>query len=872
MSNKTNKAIKLSAISLAVLCTFHAYADEPTQKKSDGELVEINDTRFSSGTAVTIDARDVVVRVGESGMVDGDKTGILADDQDSDSEVNVATVRNFGSVYSADTAIEQHVGEMEIENLGIIFGDNYGVRRVSDERLTIENTGLIGADVHGIRLDSGRGGDLALISNAGDIEGGESAIRQTGGTARVINDGALVGEEYAVDVNGDSTLIIDNRDLILGETMALRVRDGSELELVNTGDIFGGATGKAILVENQATIDNDGLIDGDVSVDGRLNLTLRDGSVITGDVSAGDDSSLRLAGGRASRMIHDGEQFSGFEDLLVDGASNASYDLIGEHTHERVVLNNGHTRLVGEGASITVQEQVSVERDARLSGTGSIDGDLVAHGRVAPGNSPGKLRIKGDVTLEEGASLEFYVGEDGTSLLKVDGLLNVNDNLVVLQNGSGFLLPHESEIVLIEAGSIEGELGGLTASGVEENGEAFPFLVMSLTHQDNGSTHAVVLGYYEDPEADLAAVAQNDRQAAAARLIQNADRGSDDPLHNAVIMAATEAEAQGWYELASGAIYPNVALGALESSRLIRQTMMSQNTDRYRQAVISKGNVGFRNWHRRNVQNRAGIWVRPIVSGTQTVADHQGLEVEQSSRGLALGGEWGSDRGHRFGFGVGQLRHSVDSSHGDVDGDHIFLSAYWRYAPSAWDFSLTGAYGKFSYDVDRPGPGGTMSGDVDGESFSVVAEAGYTARFGEALVRPSLGVTYDRVSVDSTRESGHEAGALAIDSYDASVASARVGLDLSRPIATENGSLITPYVGFAYEADFDTEDPEAKARFRNGDGNASNSVVFVGDEVNTGRAEVRAGVDWQVRPLMNVGVDYRYDEESTVSVGLRLRF
>ena len=158
---------------------------------------------------------------------------------------------------------------------------------------------------------------------------------------------------------------------------------------------------------------------------------------------------------------------------IVDGGTFETHSLSFLDTAaplESLDWRSGGT-LVINGGTVTGLDTLSVLDGRTLRGTGTIDGDLVVAGLLAPGSSPGIMTVDGDFTLEDTGTLSIEI--DGTGTPGVDwDLLSVNGG-VTLDGGSlEIVLGYEAAIndsflIVDNDGSTDAILGQFATNGLD---------------------------------------------------------------------------------------------------------------------------------------------------------------------------------------------------------------------------------------------------------------------------------------------------------------------------------------------------------------------------------------------------------------------
>jgi uncharacterized protein with beta-barrel porin domain len=154
---------------------------------------------------------------------------------------------------------------------------------------------------------------------------------------------------------------------------------------------------------------------------------------------------------------------------------------------------------------------------------------------------------------------------------------------------------------------------------------------------------------------------------------------------------------------------------------------------------------------------------------------------------LAELGDNGTESGYKLNSWGGTVGFDVDLSpgftaglaltamYGDLDTtgadkatgsiDTYYLTAFARYAPSAWTHTFVGTIGMSDISLDRTVGGMETSGETSGTSFGFLYEVGRVFALdedGEMCLQPVFNVTWKHTTVDSYTEEGTDA-ALEVD-------------------------------------------------------------------------------------------------------------
>lgn len=297
---------------------------------------------------------------------------------------------------------------------------------------------------------------LALAEKAGShgslvITGAGSLLRLTGGAADIGRGGRATLEANAGGaIEGDATLFT-----------------------VGSGD-------PALFSVMRATGAGTRLSDAGVQVVAGGLFELRDGASWTGSASGltvvGGQALLRSATARLSVLsvegLFKGSQLLSSGSIDIEGASvvDASGALVFVDRGGRLTLSGQDTRLTGfsdalVNGTLVVNAGATLEGDTLgvgitgvVQGTGTIrvNHRFTGAGQLAPGNSPGRLRIEGDVVLTDTAQLVLEMAglEAGSEhdVLEVTGGLTLEGGRITLSFLDGFAPHAGDQFRLIEVG------------------------------------------------------------------------------------------------------------------------------------------------------------------------------------------------------------------------------------------------------------------------------------------------------------------------------------------------------------------------------------------------------------------------------------
>jgi len=346
-------------------------------------------------------------------------------------------------------------------------------------------------------------GPSSLSIVAPDLSG-VSSFDNTAGTV-VIDNNASLGLSVTTTLLGGHMVGNGSNATFSGGTIKGATLEGSlrnsganlrdvtvngALSATGTLRMSGALTNNGALSFNSGNSTQTVYIDGDTSLSGKGTTTLLGGGVSF--LGTGASTPTLVIGAGQTLQGSGSIGVSGFPlkllnqgTLLVGPGSMSNYSGNNAAVNEgRIAISSGSTlsilfqagsiKQTTQTASIEVDGTLSLnslELDAgRLSGTGRIVGNVLnVGGVIAPGHSPGKLSISGNLTLGQASELDIDLGGKTRGVdydwLDVTGSITLNGTLHVsfaqaAQVGDSFDF-------LTASGSIDGAFSQVSANGYE---------------------------------------------------------------------------------------------------------------------------------------------------------------------------------------------------------------------------------------------------------------------------------------------------------------------------------------------------------------------------------------------------------------------
>ncbi|MGQ0622837.1 MAG: beta strand repeat-containing protein [Panacagrimonas sp.] len=348
----------------------------------NGSGINIDNNGANLGGATVLNNASIIGNFDSSKYVAGDGDGVDVD--------GLVTLTNNGFIRGLGAGGNGSDG-LPNNPEGVSIGGGSIVNNLGAE-ITGEDTTGSGTKGRGILVDNSSGSNAfaaTTVTNSGLIRGfggygikliGSFADTLTNNATGTIRGAGTVGEGAAIQTGGGGDTLT-HRGAIIGDNgLAIDLQDGDDMLVIEGGgaSISGGVSGGA----------------------GSNTLSLNPG-LGNGFSFAGEFSNF------ATVEIQSGT-------VTLSGASTYTGDTL--VTAGTLVVTNASSNATGSGT-------VLVRDGATLAGNGGTGAVSVDNGGVvAPGTSPGELKVNGDLNVVAGSKFVFEVGT-ASDLLTVSGTL-----------------------------------------------------------------------------------------------------------------------------------------------------------------------------------------------------------------------------------------------------------------------------------------------------------------------------------------------------------------------------------------------------------------------------------------------------------------
>lgn len=500
----------------------------------------------------------------------------------------------------------------------------------------------------------------------------------------------------------------------------------------------------------------------------------------------------------------------------------------------------GETTIVGGklmvNGSIQTSSLLHIGSDAVLGGSGKV-GKAEVYGRVAPGNSVGRLKVIGDYTQYAGSVFELELDESGGSdFLEVTGKADI-------QAGS------ELEVLGLHANNIGQAFSFIEADSWEGTGKAFSsvrlgraFIDLSSVWTATGMTLAV-----KRNATTFASLGRSQNQSALATAIES--QGVGGLAFNDMVILRNAGDAPDLYDALAGEVYASTAAALLDVGDGLSRTALQRF--RLGSGVRGNGNAGG------NTQlsaNGRAVWGQALGSWGQLGGSTQTYALNRSTQGLMFGVDTLFTDNVKAGVAVGYTNSSFKGRSGDsaqADGYHALAYGDARSGP----LSLRGGVGYSWYSVNTRramnyANWGTATSRAQAQSTQAFAEVAYAQPISAITLEPYAGLAYVHLRQQGFKEADSPVG-LQSDASSAYVSYSTLGVRALWDLETNGSGNLQAVVGLGWRHALSGSKVSRELSLATGDAYRANGTPLAKNALVT-----ELGVEWSSSTRSRIRLNY----------------
>ncbi len=709
-----------------------------------------------------------------------------------------ATVRNSGtgSTISSTTGrgigyVGSQTGTSLIENSdnATISGRTAGIYIQGGAIITNSTGGTIAA-TGGTGIQFGSGGGIASITNnAGSTIRGTTAAISSVINTTLVNAGTITGNVTLGNTVNSVTLHTGSS---ISGTLTMGTGTNNSLTLTGAGTqswstgatTFSGAvanlykTGTGTwTVDRSISAANVSVSEGTLNVSGTAVVNLGSNVTVSGGtlnlnsngratsgatVSGGTvniNSNGRLGGG----VTVSGGTINANSGGQLNGAvtvSSGTLNALAGTTLGGAITVTGGTFNIGSGLTLTntvnlsggvlnvdgrLNQALVVAAGARLTGSGTIGGNITINGTFSPGNSPGTMAISGTYTA---GAASIYEAEIDPANVASDRI-TVTGNAVITPGAQLKVVrlnatPYTIGTRYTVLSTTTGRSGTYTLTG-DTGISAF----LSLLAEYDANNAYLVVGQARA----LSAAGQTPNQRAVAAGLDGAPAGN--AFRNAILAMPDDAAARAAFDALSGEIH------AATRGTLLR------DAGKVGAAAIDA------------LRGDGGLWATTLGGVGRIAGDGNGREVLNTTGGFLFGADLPVAEHLRMGVLAGVVGRGVGVASSTADITSYTLGVYGAAELGDFAFRFGASTGiddiKTRSTIGLAGVG-SATASYAGWTSQVFAEAAYGIDLGAVIFEPFAGISFASLSTGGFSETGT---GLAVAAATSDLVTSTIGLRAS---------------------------------------------------------------------------------------------
>lgn len=743
-------------------------------------------------------------------------------------------------VNDGDTINETSGSEKYYDSI-TINGGTVNIKNGSE--IKIEKTGdVINISGGNISLDEGEikghSGNMNItggtITGTNDTEIGAGITTISGNTVIAISDGASIGADSVLNINGGTFNLSSNGLINAGPYDEY---EGIGLIQMTSGTIN---MQNALIVADASSVDNvrdAGNIQikgGTVNVKGGNNIIMTSNNAEVSHIS-GNNAVLNVSEGANLYVYekysrdHSTELFDRFyQKGTLNILDNATINLGG-------TLNSN----VNNAAKFNV-----TSTSAKLNGNFNVNNN----GVVDLGTN--KLTVDGNVAFNEGSKLALvFTSKDKVGQIDAKNIsINENNTTLDMSFNNPAVANSGVEVQVLNASEeFTGKFAKIAENSeynIEDKGNGLYAISKKSSAPDEGGDDS---GKKDDtpaviPVADDAGDAWNNLDTGSVKnetTVAVADRLTYLRNHQ------TTAAGKQAYEDALTALAPETAPAVQQATTEGANQIFGAVGTRLSGGAVASAKQGMSSGD--NPFTKVAVWVQGLFNKAKLDDTSKSKGFDSKTYGTALGVESKISEDVKLGIGYAYSKTDIDGFMRDTDVKTHTAILYGEYKPKNWYVNAIASYGWSDYDEKKNVAGVGVKADWDVEPFALQMMTGYDMYFNGFGVTPEAGLRYIHVKQDKYTDTAGQS----VKSDDSDIVTGVLGAKITKSYNLSNGVLLTPEFKAAMTYDISHDNSKSTVTLVNG-----SSYSVTGKPLNRFGVELGAGVTAELNDNVEVSLGY----------------
>lgn len=743
-------------------------------------------------------------------------------------------------VNDGDTINETSGSEKYYDSI-TINGGTVNIKNGSEIK-TEKTSDVINISGGNISLDEGEikghSGNMNItggtITGTNDTEIGAGITTISGNTVIALSDGASIGADSVLNINGGTFNLSSNGLINAGPY--------DEYEGVGLIQMTSGTINmqNALIVADASSVDNvrdAGNIQikgGTVNVKGGNNIIMTSNNAEVSHIS-GNNAVLNVSEG-ANLYVYEkysrdhGTEF--FDRFYQKGTLN--------------ILDNATINLGG-----TLNSNVNNAAKFNVTSTSAkLNGNFNVNNNGVVDLGTNKLTVDGNVAFNEGSKLALvFTSKDKVGQIDAKNIsINENNTTLDMSFNNPAVANSGVEVQVLNASEeFTGKFAKIAENSeynIEDKGNGLYAISKKSSAPDEGGDDS---GKEDDtptviPVADDAGDAWNNLDTGSVKnetTVAVADRLTYLRNHQ------TTAAGKQAYEDALTALAPETAPAVQQAATEGANQIFGAVGTRLSGGAIASAKQGMSSGD--NPFTKVAVWVQGLFNKAKLDDTSKSKGFDSKTYGTALGVESKISEDVKLGIGYAYSKTDIDGFMRDTDVKTHTAILYGEYKPKNWYVNAIASYGWSDYDEKKNVAGVGVKADWDVEPFALQMMTGYDMYFNGFGVTPEAGLRYIHVKQDKYTDTAGQS----VKSDDSDIVTGVLGAKIAKSYNLSNGMLLTPEFKAAMTYDISHDNSKSTVTLVNG-----SSYSVTGKPLNRFGVELGAGITAELNDNVELSLGY----------------
>lgn len=743
-------------------------------------------------------------------------------------------------VNDGDTINETSGSEKYYDSI-TINGGTVNIKNGSEIK-TEKTSDVINISGGNISLDEGEikghSGNMNItggtITGTNDTEIGAGITTISGNTVIALSDGASIGADSVLNINGGTFNLSSNGLINAGPYDEY---EGIGLIQMTSGTI--NMEGAHLIAE--ASSINNVRDAGNIQIKGgTVNVKSGNNIIMTSD----NAEVSHVSGSNAILNVSDGANLYVYEKYSRDHGTE-----LFDRFYQKGTLNILDNATINLGG--TLNSNVNNAAKFNVTSTSAkLNGNFNVNNNGVVDLGTNKLTVDGNVAFNEGSKLALvFTSKDKVGQIDAKNIsINENNTTLDMSFNNPAVANSGVEVQVLNASEeFTGKFAKIAENSeynIEDKGNGLYAISKKSSAPDEGGDDS---GKKDDtpaviPVADDAGDAWNNLDTGSVKnetTVAVADRLTYLRNHQ------TTAAGKQAYEDALTALAPETAPAVQQAATEGANQIFGAVGTRLSGGAVAATKQGMSSGD--NPFTKVAVWVQGLFNKAKLDDTSKSKGFDSKTYGTALGVESKISEDVKLGIGYAYSKTDIDGFMRDTDVKTHTAILYGEYKPKNWYVNAIASYGWSDYDEKKNVAGVGVKADGDVEPFALQMMTGYDMYFNGFGVTPEAGLRYIHVKQDKYTDTAGQS----VKSDDSDIVTGVLGAKIAKSYNLSNGMLLTPEFKSAMTYDISHDNSKSTVTLVNG-----SSYSVTGKPLNRFGVELGAGITAELNDNVELSLGY----------------